>query len=88
MENLADISERRMGKKINKFNFPSVYSVSIGEIVFIPLNLNKQMGKIKFIDRFALLAELEVQKYLSRFTILAKLHRIDYNPIVRVMLEL
>ena len=33
----------QMSKKIDKFNFPSVYSVSMGEITFLPLKLNKQM---------------------------------------------
>jgi len=40
MANLADISEplkiRPMSKNINKFNFPSAYSVSIGEEAFLP----------------------------------------------------
>ena len=34
---------RQMSKKINKFNFPSVYSVSMGGIDFLSLKLNKQM---------------------------------------------
>ena len=33
----------QLSKNINKFNFPSVYSVSMGEIAFLPLKLNKQM---------------------------------------------
>jgi len=44
MENLVDISEPQvlqMSNKINKFNFTSVYSVSMGEIAFLPLKLNK-----------------------------------------------
>ena len=36
----------QMSKKINKFNFPSVYSVSMREIAFLPLKLNKQMENL------------------------------------------
>jgi len=46
MENLADISEPQVppeSRKINKFDFPSVYSVSMKEKQFLLLKLNKQM---------------------------------------------
>ena len=56
-----------MNKIINKFYFPFVYSVSMREIYFLPLKLGINKWKIDFIDLFAYLVELDVQKYLPSF---------------------
>jgi len=43
MENIfQNLEFHQMSKENYKFNFPSVYSVSMGEIQFLPLKLNKQ----------------------------------------------
>ena len=70
----------QMSKKIIKFNFPSVYSVSMRET---ELNWNWiNRWKISFIDLFVHLAELEVLKYLASFPYWSSfesfwLHRIE-----------
>jgi len=53
VENLADISEtqlfRHMSIMINKFNFQSVYSVSMVKKQFLPLNLNKHYENLNLL---------------------------------------
>ena len=55
-----------MSKNITKFNFPSVYSVSMEEIDFLQLKLNKQMES-ELSDLSAYLEELEVLQYQASF---------------------
>ena len=52
---------RKISKKINKFNFTSVYSGSIGEITFLLLKLNKQL------ENWIYWSIYEVLKYLPSF---------------------
>ena len=41
-----DLKFHQMSKKINKLNFPSVYSTSMEAKQFLPLKLNKQMENL------------------------------------------
>jgi len=65
-ESMMNLKFCQMSKKINKFEFASVYSVPMERITFHPLKLNKYRD-ILLIDLFAHLVGLEVQKYLPIF---------------------
>jgi len=54
-----------MRKKINKLNFTSVYSVSMGEIALKPVST---YGIYLGINYFAHLVEIGVQKYPPSFS--------------------
>jgi len=71
----------KVSKKINEFNFPSFIQILMGEIPYLLLN-----GVIEFIDLFAHLAELGVQKYPTSFPYWCDGRSVFYEYILMMLL--
>ena len=65
-----------MRKKINKFSFPSIYSVSMGEIAFLALKLNIQMENWIYWSFFFSLGKTWGSEISAKFSVLS-IHLID-----------